>query len=133
MDEVILVKIEKSKEIYKELKEERQFYKEFEGRLQKTAYFAMQKKAEELVELAIKINRELLKKKNIIALSYKESFLKLEELGLSLKKSEKYSQFANFRNRLAHEYLIVTQKETIEEVDKIIKEFPNYLKDLFEL
>lgn len=130
MDSSFLNKIENIKEIYEELKVQFDLYTSLDGVLKRTAFFASQKKAEELIEYAIKLNRLLLREKKIFPMSYKDSFLKLEKIGFEKNLCEKFSDFAFFRNRLAHEYLEITEDETVEEIESLIKLFPKYLKKI---
>ena len=133
MDNKILNKLKILKDIYDEFSQWMNFYQTWEGIQKESAFLSAQKKAEELVEYSIKINRELLKKENYFANSYKESFLLLEKLGFEKNFCEKLSSFALFRNKLAHEYLVITKGEILEEVNLLKKEFPFYIKELSKI
>ena len=89
---------------------------------------ALERLAEEIVETSIKINKEILKSKKILPLSYKDSFLKLEILGLFDKEFiEILADTSTFRNELAHEYMGMSSFYSIENIRLIINNYPKYL------
>ncbi len=96
----------------------------------KIAFYASQKKAEEIVECAIKVNQALLSSRlQILAKSYKESFLDLEHLGLfSKKERERLAKTAPFRNRLAHDYMELKEADIVKEMEEILKIYPDYIR-----
>lgn len=128
-NEILINKIQILKELYNELLEQKSIYKEVEEKYKTTSYLALQKKAEEVIEFMIRVNKILLMKKGIIPMSYKESFLKLEKLSFNEDFVQKLSELAWFRNRLAHDYIIITKKEIIEKIDLLVKLFNDYLKE----
>ena len=70
--------------------------------------YAAEKKAEEIVELAVSLNQELLKTKNKNSLSYYDSFIDLKVFKVFLEENlRQLASTAGFRNRLAHDYLDV--------------------------
>lgn len=100
-------------------------------RLQEYLLFAAEKKAEEIVELAISINQELLKEKEKISLSYYDSFMDLMILPIFKKEELKdLASTAGFRNRLAHEYLELDEKIALKAMEKILKIYPDYLQKI---
>ena len=89
---------------------------------------ALERVVEQIVETSIKINKELLDSINIYPISYQESFLKLDHLGIFEKDFlEKLAKTARFRNELAHEYLDMTSFYSIENIKFILKNYPLYL------
>jgi uncharacterized protein YutE (UPF0331/DUF86 family) len=98
----------------------------------KLFYYAAEKKAEEVVESAVGINQEILfQALNHVSGSYKESFSDLEKLALFPKNElTVLARTANFRNRLAHDYMHLSEKETIGLMKDILKLYPNYLKTI---
>ena len=98
--------------------------------LQEYLLYAAEKKAEEIVELAISINQELLKEKGKVALSYYESFSNLTFLGFKEAELKELSSTAGFRNRLAHEYLEINPEIALRSMQKIIKIYPTYFKKI---
>ncbi|MDP3990302.1 MAG: DUF86 domain-containing protein [archaeon] len=100
-------------------------------RLQEFLLYAAEKKAEEIVELAISINQELLKEMGKIALSYYESFTALKVFGcISEKELKELASTAGFRNRLAHEYLEIDQKVALRSMKNILVIYPVYMKKI---
>jgi uncharacterized protein YutE (UPF0331/DUF86 family) len=132
MDKKLLNKIDTLKDFYEELKEQYEIYNTIDEKYKKTAILALQKKSEEIIEHSIKVNRELLKKKNIFAISYQDSFLKLSKFGFEENLVKKFTSFALFRNKLAHEYLEITDEESMKYVDELIEKYPEYLKKILE-
>ncbi|GEM_PF-1835051 len=97
--------------------------------LQEYLLYGAEKKAEEIVELAISINQELLKSKGIIGRSYYESFLDLGKLGLFSEEERLwFAGTAGFRNRLAHEYLEVDLTVALRIMQKMGVMYPKYLQ-----
>lgn len=96
--------------------------------------YAAEKKAEEIVELAISINQELLKKKGKLGLSYYESFANLAIFGLFTEEElQVLASTAGFRNRLAHEYLDVDPAIALRSMQKILRIYPFYLQKIKQL
>jgi uncharacterized protein YutE (UPF0331/DUF86 family) len=92
---------------------------------------AIYRKAEEIVETAIKINNEILLSQNIISDSYFESFTNLKKINLlNEKKLLALAKTAGFRNRLAHEYMDLNENLAIDAIKKILKNYPEYLEKL---
>ena len=103
-------------------------------RLQEFLIYAAEKKAEEIVELAISINQELLKKKGKLGLSYYESFANLAIFGLFTEEElQVLASTAGFRNRLAHEYLDVDPAIALRSMQKILRIYPFYLQKIKQL
>ncbi|MBD3203664.1 DUF86 domain-containing protein [Candidatus Woesearchaeota archaeon] len=89
---------------------------------------ALERKAEESVESAIKLNQDLLEEKGEVAKSYYSSFIDLKKLDIfSENFLDKIASTAGFRNRLAHEYMDLDEKITIKTIKKILKIYPKYL------
>jgi uncharacterized protein YutE (UPF0331/DUF86 family) len=93
---------------------------------------AIERDSEEIIEISTKINQELLSLKNEVAMSYRESFEKLIDLNIfNLKEDkellEKLANSTGFRNRLAHDYMNLDNKITINSAKQIIKIYPKYL------
>ncbi len=90
---------------------------------------AMEKKAEEIVESAIKINQDFLENHNEIALTYFESFDKLKKYNLfPVDFLDKFSSTAGFRNRLANDYMKLNEQIVIKSVKRILNLYPKYLE-----
>jgi len=121
--EIMLDLLNKLKEILKEHK--------LNKKLEEYLLYAAEKKAEEVVELAISINQELLKSKEKVALSYYESFTSLSIFKLfSSEELKNLASTAGFRNRLAHEYLDVDSKLAILAMEKMLRIYPIYLQKI---
>ncbi len=75
------LKLDNLKKLFLEFKEQYEFYLKQKDDLfiKKTSLLAFEKKLEEVIEYSIKINKMILKKNNIVALSYQESFLLLKK------------------------------------------------------
>ncbi len=100
-------------------------------KLEEYLLYAGEKKAEEIVELAISINQELLKSKEKLALSYYESFTSLSIFKLfSSEELKDLASTAGFRNRLAHEYLDVDAKLALLSMEKMLRIYPIYLQKI---
>ncbi|MCA9496426.1 MAG: DUF86 domain-containing protein [Nanoarchaeota archaeon] len=88
---------------------------------------AIERDCEEIVESAVRVNQEILEFTGEIGATYRESFEKLDSLKLFSKND--ILQLANtsgFRNRLAHDYMDLDEKITLESAKKICKIYPNY-------
>jgi len=100
-------------------------------KLEEYLLYAGEKKAEEIVELAISINQELLKSKEKLALSYYKSFTSLSIFKLfSSEELKDLASTAGFRNRLAHEYLDVDAKLALLSMEKMLRIYPIYLQKI---
>lgn len=96
--------------------------------LQEFLLYAAEKKAEEIVELAISVNQKLLEEKKKISISYYDSFIDLGAFGVfSTEELKELASTAGFRNRLAHEYLEIDEAIAIRSMRKILKMYPSYL------
>lgn len=93
---------------------------------------AAEKKAEELIESAISINQEILKTHfDYLSNSYYESFIDLEKLKIfSPEELKSLAATAGFRNRLAHDYLELDPKITLQSIERLLKIYPTYLKKI---
>lgn len=98
------------------------------------AYYAAQKKAEEIVESSVALNQDILFMEfNHVSKSYKDSFKDLLKLNIfSEPVLKKYMKTAKLRNRLAHDYLNLSEEDTITQMKEIVKMYPNYLKKMIE-
>jgi uncharacterized protein YutE (UPF0331/DUF86 family) len=102
--------------------------------LKEIIFYAAEKKAEEIVELAISINQELLKEKGKISLSYYDSFIDLKSFkSFSEVELKELASTAGFRNRLAHEYLEVNENIAIRSMKNILRIYPPYLQKVKKL
>lgn len=89
---------------------------------------ALERKAEECVETAIKLNQQVLEAKGKIAESYYSSFIELKILKMFNDNFlKKIASTAGFRNRLAHEYMDLDEKITVDTIRKIVDLYPKYL------
>jgi len=118
-------------EAMKEMAEALQIYlkKETQNRFY---FYAAEKKAEEIVDCAISINKYILYDDlGKSSKSYYDSFIDLKKIEIfSDQFLEKIAQTAGFRNRLAHEYLDLNEKITIDSMKNILKLYPQYLKNI---
>ena len=97
--------------------------------LQEFLLYAAEKKAEEIVELAVSINQELLKTKGKTSLSYYDSFMDLAVFALFLAPElRELASTAGFRNRLAHEYLEVNPEIALRTMKRMLTLYPEYLQ-----
>lgn len=90
---------------------------------------SIERDCEEVVECATKINQEILENHSILANSYRETFEKIQEVGILFDKNEleELSSTTGFRNRLAHVYMDLDPKITIKSAKKIVELYPKYL------
>lgn len=120
-------KIERLVELLEKLKDVL-FEWEKNQKLKEFLFYAAEKKAEEVVELAVSINQEVLKQRGKVSLSYYESFTQLSIFKkFSLRELDELARTAGFRNRLAHEYLDIDEFIAIRTMQKMLKIYPNYL------
>ncbi|MEK6938611.1 MAG: HepT-like ribonuclease domain-containing protein [Nanoarchaeota archaeon] len=102
--------------------------------LKEIIFYAAEKKAEEMVELAISINQELLKEKGKISLSYYDSFIDLKVFNsFSEQELKELASTAGFRNRLAYEYLEVNEDIAIKSMKNVLRIYPPYLQKVKKL
>lgn len=130
MEKLVLEsKIASLLELLDKLKEILAVYKENKNKkLQEFLLFGAEKKAEEIVELAVSINQELLKEKKKISLSYYDSFIDLKIFNLFEEKElRELASTAGFRNRLAHEYLEIDVQVALRTMERILVIYPPYL------
>lgn len=98
----------------------------------KMAYYASEKKAEEVVESSVALNQDILFNEfNYVSGSYKDSFKDLSKLNLFSKGELKVlMETAKFRNRLAHDYLELSEDETVKQMKNFIRIYPEYIKKM---
>ncbi|MBI4152177.1 DUF86 domain-containing protein [Candidatus Woesearchaeota archaeon] len=102
--------------------------------LQEYLLYAAEKKAEEIVELAVSVNQELLRGKGKISSSYYESFLDLKLFSVfSDAELRVLAGTAGFRNRLAHEYLEVDPHIALKTMKQMLVMYPPYLQKVKKL
>ena len=105
--------------------------KEYEknSKLKEFLFYAAEKKAEEIVELAISINQELLKFKGKMSQSYYDSFIDLNLFGVFDENFLiKLANTAGFRNRLAHDYLDIDEKVAFNTMKDMLSLYKLYLQ-----
>ena len=105
--------------------------KEYEknSKLKEFLFYAAEKKAEEIVELAISINQELLKFKGKMSQSYYDSFIDLKLFGVFDENFLiKLANTAGFRNRLAHDYLDIDEKIAFNTMKDMLLLYKLYLQ-----
>ncbi|MBI2665250.1 DUF86 domain-containing protein [Candidatus Woesearchaeota archaeon] len=96
--------------------------------MQEFLLYAAEKKAEEVVELAVSLNQEILQIKGKMGLSYYDSFIELKNFGLFTEEElRSLASTAGFRNRLAHEYLEIDGKIAFRTMENILVIYPPYL------
>ena len=90
---------------------------------------SIERDCEECVECATRINQHILEKHSLFADSYRETFEKLEKVGIKLnsREIEELSATTGFRNRLAHVYMELDPNITIKSAQKIVSLYPRYL------
>ena len=93
--------------------------------------YAAEKKAEEIVELAVSINQELLRDKGKLGLSYYDSFANLKIFSTFTPEELKFlASTAGFRNRLAHEYLDINADVALKSMKRMLQIYPVYLQKI---
>jgi len=98
-------------------------------RLREFLLYAAEKKAEEMVELAVSVNQELLRAKGKISPSYYDSFIDLKLFSVfSDAELRVLAGTAGFRNRLAHEYLDVDPEIALKTMKQMLVIYPPYLQ-----
>lgn len=128
MDKVVIES--KIESVLKLLDKLKMILKEYNqnSKIKEIAFYAAEKKAEEVVELAISINQELLKEKGRISGSYYDSFIDLKVFKVfSEPELRELASTAGFRNRLAHEYLEINEDIAIRSMTFLLKIYPPYL------
>lgn len=129
MDKLVIEsKLESLLELLNKLKRVLEEHKQ-NTKLQEFLLYAAEKKAEEVVELAISINQELLKEKSKVSLSYYDSFMDLIVFKIfSPSELKELASTAGFRNRLAHEYLEVNPEIAMRAMRRMLEIYPKYLQ-----
>jgi uncharacterized protein YutE (UPF0331/DUF86 family) len=124
---------EEIKFVNENLKLGKSFLKDYELSKSTKDLFALERVSEQIVETTIKINKRILKRKNIIPSTYKESFLKLRELKfIDDNFLEKLAETAIFRNELAHDYRNMDKFYSLENIKNILELYPIYLEKLIK-
>ncbi len=96
--------------------------------------YAAEKKAEEIVELAVSLNQELLKTKGKHSLSYYDSFVDLKMFRFFTEEELVHlASTAGFRNRLAHEYLEVDNTIALRTMRKMLPLYKTYLSKVTKI
>lgn len=87
---------------------------------------SIERDCEECVECATRINQHILEEHSLFADSYRETFEKLEKVGIKLnsKEIEELSTTTGFRNRLAYVYMELDSNITIKSAQKIVALYP---------
>ncbi len=127
---LILEKITYLKEVLKKLKIRYDKYlKETNLEEKETLFAAMSKYAEEIVEVAIKINNKFLEINNDFAPSYYETFTRLlKYYDLNERTITKLAKTTGFRNRIAHEYENIDERITINSFKNVLSVYENYIE-----
>ena len=124
---------EKINFVQEKLIQAKNYLKDYENSKNKKDLLALERIIEQIVETSIKINKLILKTFNIQPLSYKESFLKLEKLNIfETDFLELLANTALFRNELAHDYMSTSNFYSLENIKKIISNYPKYLVKIIE-
>jgi len=99
--------------------------------LQEFLLYAAEKKAEEVVELAVSLNQELLRQKGKLSGSYYDSFIDLKLFSaFSEPELKELASTAGFRNRLAHDYLEINPQLALQTMKRMVKIYPTYLQNI---
>ncbi len=99
--------------------------------LQEFLLYAAEKKAEEVVELAVSLNQELLRQKGRLSRSYYDSFIDLKLFSVfSEPDLQELASTAGFRNRLAQDYLEINPQLALQAMKKMVKIYPTYLQTI---
>ncbi len=94
---------------------------------------AIERDSEEIIECSIRINQEILNKIDVVAETYKKSFLELKKLNIfETFFLEKISNTTIFRNKLAHEYMGLDTISIIRNAKQILNLYPKYLIKIIE-
>ena len=95
---------------------------------------ASQRVCEKIIETTIKINIILLKEKNVFPNTYKKSFTEMKVFKIFENEDlEEISKTAVFRNKLAHEYIDMSNYYYELNCEKILELYPKYLKIIYSL
>lgn len=126
---LILEKITYLKEVLNKLKKRYDKYEiEVDIEEKETLFAAMCKYAEEVVEIAIKINNKFLELNKDFASSYYDTFIKLSKhYDLDIVLIEKLAKTTGLRNRIAHEYEFIDEKITLNSINNILQIYPKYI------
>lgn len=112
------------------LKRSIEFYEaQKEEHLKEIGLNSIERDCEEIIEFSIRVNQDLLRQKNFLADTYKESFELLPNVDENFKKLnlKKYYASASFRNKLAHDYLDLDTRITVSTAKKMISLYKEYL------
>lgn len=128
-NKLILDKLTYMKELIEILDSRIEKYKSQNDEIEKkTLFAAMSKFSEEIIEIGIKINNILLEENNDFALSYYETFSKLEKYyEIDNDFLKKIANTTGFRNRVAHEYADLNIDITIKSFSNIVNLYLKYI------
>jgi len=129
-NEILVSKLNYLRNYYEELKtfESLSFRQYMDDKIRRRA---VERLLQLIVEVACDTNNFILSKKNIIAESYHDSFLKMDEAGIIEKDvALKLSRTTGLRNRIIHEYGEYKDEVVYKNVSIFIEFYGKYLKML---
>ncbi len=129
-NEILVSKLNYLRNYYEELKtfESLSFRQYMDDKIKRRA---VERLLQLIVEVACDTNNFILSKKNIIAESYHDSFLKMDEAGIIEKDvALKLSRTTGLRNRIIHEYGEYKDEVVYKNVSIFIEFYGKYLKML---
>lgn len=131
MNEIIINKLIKMEKYISELEKFKpKTFKEYKKDQLKR--YAIERLIQLIIDLALDINNILIKKSDRYpAQDYYSSFLELIELEiLSEEFAEDIAPSTGIRNRLVHDYEEIDNKIVYQNLDKLIKYYLDYIKDI---
>lgn len=129
-NEILVSKLNYLRNYYEEMKtfESLSFRQYMDDKIKRRA---VERLLQLIVEVACDTNNFILSKKNIIAESYHDSFLKMDEAGIIEKDvALKLSRTTGLRNRIIHEYGEYKDEVVYKNVSIFIEFYGKYLKML---
>jgi len=129
-NEILVSKLNYLRNYYEELKtfESLSFRQYMDDKIRRRA---VERLLQLIVEVACDTNNFILSKKNIIAESYHDSFLKMDEAGIIEKDvALKLSRTTGLRNRIIHEYGEYKDEVVYKNISIFIEFYGKYLKTL---
>lgn len=126
---LIIEKIVYLKEVLKKLKIRLEKY-EVEQNLEEkeTLFAAMSKYAEEVVEIAIRINNKFLELNSDFASSYYETFTSLRKYyDLDEITINKLAKTTGLRNKITHEYQKIDEEITVRSFKNVLMIYEDYI------
>ena len=128
--EIFIGKLNYFKNYYEELKsfETLSFHQYVQDKIKRRA---VERLIQLIVEVSCDINSFILSKKGIVAESYYDSFVKMDEIGIIEKEvALKLARTTGLRNRIIHEYGEYKDEVVYKNISIFIEFYGKYLKVL---